>query len=122
MYCGVAAVASSTIAISLSHPVMAASKQAGAIVFQEKGCQHCHGAEGIGTDRGPDLSSIGKKWKKQRIEQQIVEGGGGMPAFGSALQPDEVASLVEYLHGKRKPVKKAKPSVEAKPSTDDSGD
>lgn len=109
----------------LTSPVRAFSKQtreAGAATFKSKGCEHCHGVDGIGSDRGPDLSDIGKRWKKDRIEKQIRDGGGGMPPFGDALQPDEVKDLVDYLSAKRKPViRRSKPATEAKPSSDDSG-
>jgi mono/diheme cytochrome c family protein len=118
---------------TLHTPVYASSKKAqtvGAAVFQEKGCQHCHGADLAGTDRGPDLSTIGKKWHKDRIEQQIRQGGNGMPAFGDVLQPDEIKSLIDFLSAKKKSDPKTSapqnkqpvspsPSV---PSTDDSGD
>jgi mono/diheme cytochrome c family protein len=33
-----------------------------------------------------------------------------MPAFGDALQPDEIAAVVEFLHAKRKPPKHPKPA------------
>jgi mono/diheme cytochrome c family protein len=79
-----------------------ASKQTGSVLFHEKGCEHCHGVDGHGGDLGPDLSTIGKRWKKQQIEHQIHDGGAGMPPFGDALQPDEIKDLVEYLHAKRK--------------------
>jgi mono/diheme cytochrome c family protein len=78
------------------------SKQAGSVLFHEKGCEHCHGVDGRGGDLGPDLSTIGKRWKKQQIEHQIHEGGAGMPPFGDVLQPDEIKDLVDYLHAKRK--------------------
>jgi mono/diheme cytochrome c family protein len=104
--------------------VQAFSKQtraAGAATFHDKGCEHCHGVGGIGTDRGPDLSTIGKRWHKDRIERQIREGGGGMPPFGGALQPDEVKDLVDYLSAKRKAPKTPAPPAPAKPASDDSG-
>jgi mono/diheme cytochrome c family protein len=113
------------------HPVHASSKQAqatGAAVFHDKGCQHCHGADLEGTDRGPDLFTIGKKWHRDRIEKQIIEGGNGMPAFGDLLQPDEIKSLVDYLSAKRKPIHKSPapktpaPPAPVKPSNDDSGE
>ena len=135
------AIAASMVAIAAwpgaqQPAVQASSRNAqaiGAQVFQAKGCQHCHGTDAAGTDRGPDLSTIGKKWHKDRIEQQIREGGNGMPAFGDVLQPDEIKSLVDYLSAKRKPVRKAtvpgaktpdsaKPAAPAKPSVDDSGE
>ena len=101
------------------------SQQAGADVFKAKGCEHCHGVDGIGTDRGPALTGIGKRWKKDRIEQQIYDGGGGMPPFGDAVQPDEMKLLVDYLAAKRKPSHVPTPPVTApaaaKPSSDDGG-
>jgi mono/diheme cytochrome c family protein len=105
-------------------PVQAFSKQsreAGAVTFRDKGCEHCHGVDGIGTDRGPDLSGIGKRWKKDRIEQQIRDGGGGMPPFGDALQPDELKALVDYLSAKRKIHKTIQPPAAPKSSSDDTG-
>lgn len=80
---------------------------AGATLFHERGCEHCHGADGRGGELGPDLSTIGRRWNKQQIEHQIHDGGGGMPAFGDALQQDEIKNLVEFLHAKRKVSKKS---------------
>ena len=94
--------------LGVTEPVHAFSRQtrdAGGVTFREKGCEHCHGVDGIGTDRGPDLSTIGRRWRKDRIEKQIREGGGGMPPFGDALKPDEIKNLVDYLSGKRKATK-----------------
>ncbi len=82
------------------------------MVFHNKGCEHCHGPSGLGTEKGPDLSTVGKRWKKPRIEHQIIAGGNGMPAFGEALQPDEVKSLVEFLSAKRKALKQTQQARE----------
>gem|GEM_PF-904509 len=87
----------------------------GAALFHEKGCEHCHGADGRGGERGPDLSTIGKRWKKPQIEHQIHDGGANMPAFGEALQPDEIKDLVEYLHTKRKAPKQQPVPVKPAP-------
>ena len=85
----------------------------GAGLFHEKGCEHCHGVDGRGGELGPDLSTIGKRWKNAQIETQIHDGGAGMPAFGEALQPDEITALVEFLHTKRKaPKQKKGPAVQ----------
>src|SRR5580658_8885984 len=83
-----------------AHSVQASShkdQQTGAVLFHEKGCERCHGANAEGTAKGPDLRTIGKRWKKAQIERQIVEGGYEMPPFQNALQQDEVKSLVVYL-------------------------
>ena len=78
------------------------SKKSGAVLFHEKGCEHCHGVDGRGGDLGPDLSTVGKRLSKQKIENQIHDGGAAMPAFGDVLQPDEIKDLVDFLHAKRK--------------------
>jgi mono/diheme cytochrome c family protein len=84
------------------HAYSGDSKKAGAALFHEKGCEHCHGADGRGGDLGPDLSTVGKRLSKEKIEHQIHEGGAAMPAFGDVLEPDEVKNLVDFLHAKRK--------------------
>jgi mono/diheme cytochrome c family protein len=97
---------------SLPHPseVQAAPNlDAGATLFHERGCEHCHGVNGVGGGLGPDLSGVGKRLKKPQIEHQIHDGGGGMPAFGEVLQPDEITALVEFLHAKRSGPKNPKP-------------
>ena len=108
----------------LHSTVEASSKagvDAGAALFREKGCMHCHGRDATGTDQGPDLSTIGKRWKRERIENQILNGGGSMPPFADALQPGEVQSLTDFLKAKRKAAKTPpQPAVDA-PHTDDSG-
>src|SRR5271156_442104 len=98
-----------SIVASSGPSVEASSKQgraAGAVLFHERGCEHCHGVDGVGTDRAPALTTIGKRRKKAQIEQQIEKGGNGMPAYGKVLQPDEIKWLVEFLHAKRKAPKK----------------
>jgi mono/diheme cytochrome c family protein len=87
---------------SIVHAYSSKSKDAGATLFHEKGCEHCHGVNGRGGDLGPDLSTVGKRLKKPQIEHQIQQGGAAMPAFGDVLQPDEIQDLVEFLHAKRK--------------------
>ena len=81
---------------------------AGAKLFHERGCEHCHGVEGVGGGNGPDLSGIGRRWKPDEIEAQVLHGGGGMPAFGEVLLPDETAAVVEYLRHKRAKERKVK--------------
>jgi mono/diheme cytochrome c family protein len=78
------------------------SERAGAVLFHEKGCEHCHGADARGTDQAPDLSTVGKRLKKEQIAHQIHDGGASMPAFGDVLQQDEITDLVDFLHAKRK--------------------
>ena len=72
-------------------------------LFHEKGCEHCHGANGVGiAGKGPSLLTVGKRLKKDAIEKQIHDGGKNMPAFGDALQPDEITVLVNMLAKQKK--------------------
>jgi mono/diheme cytochrome c family protein len=88
------------------------NKKSGAMLFHEKGCEHCHGVNGQGGELGPDLSTVGKRKSKAQIEDQIHGGGAAMPAFGDVLQPDEIKDLVEFLHAKRKAPKKTAPTIQ----------
>ena len=72
------------------------------IVFKKRGCEHCHGVDGVGTTRGPSLATVGKRLSKDQIEQQLKGGGKQMPAFGDVLPPDEMKELVDYLVHKKK--------------------
>lgn len=74
-----------------------AARERGAMVFQEKGCGHCHGAELQGTDMAPSLQGVGRHLHKPQIEMQIRDGGKEMPAFGALLSAAEMKDLVEYL-------------------------
>jgi len=96
------------------HAYSSKSKDAGATLFHEKGCEHCHGANGRGGDLGPDLSAVGKRLNKQQIEHQIHNGGAAMPAFGDVLQPDEIKDLVDFLHAKRKTPKTAATATQSR--------
>jgi ubiquinol-cytochrome c reductase cytochrome b subunit len=80
--------------------------QAG-ILFTEKGCEHCHGVAGVGTELGPSLSTVGKRLSKGQIEKQIKDGGKQMPAFGDVLSEEEMKELVDYLVHKKKAPKGA---------------
>jgi mono/diheme cytochrome c family protein len=95
----------------LVHAYLSDNKKSGAALFHEKGCEHCHGVDGRGGDLGPDLSTVGKRLKKEQIEHQIHDGGAAMPAFGSVLQPEEIKDLVDFLHAKRKAPKNNPPAM-----------
>jgi mono/diheme cytochrome c family protein len=69
----------------------------GPTIFRVRGCAQCHAIRGVGGSKGPDLSGVGRRLKKDKIEEQVVHGGAAMPAFGDALSPEEVKALVKYL-------------------------
>lgn len=84
-------------------PVMAASAQpavSAAQLFEQKGCAHCHGANRMGTSRGPKVIDL--KRSLPDLERQIREGGKSMPAFGDSLSSGEIESLARYVQHKRK--------------------
>jgi mono/diheme cytochrome c family protein len=87
-------------------------KVSGATLFHEKGCEHCHGPNGRGGELGPDLSTVGKRLKKEQIAHQIHDGGAAMPAFGEVLRTDEIKALVDFLHTKRKAPKSSTPTTQ----------
>jgi mono/diheme cytochrome c family protein len=82
-----------------------AAAKAGAVLFQNKGCAHCHGEAGIGGKKGPPLTDLGKNklWTPTRITNQIMNGGQKMPAFFESLTDEEVTELVAYLRARHKP-------------------
>jgi ubiquinol-cytochrome c reductase cytochrome b subunit len=82
-------------------------RAAGAQIFKDKGCEHCHGVDGVGTEKGPALTTVGKRMHKDEIERQIRDGGKQMPPFGDELSDDEMHKLVDYLAHKKKAPKQA---------------
>jgi cytochrome c oxidase cbb3-type subunit 3 len=73
---------------------IAAGKQ-----LYSKHCAACHGEYGKGTV-GPDLTASKYKYGKARLDitKSITEGRpGGMPAFNSQINSEQVESLVEFL-------------------------
>lgn len=80
-----------------------ADRAAGAALFKDKGCDHCHGANLIGSDNGPALTGVGKRLSKHDIERQIRDGGKEMPPFADVLSDKEIHDLVDYLAHQKKP-------------------
>jgi ubiquinol-cytochrome c reductase cytochrome b subunit len=69
----------------------------GAVLFYKKGCQYCHMINGEGGIKGPNLSVIGRTWTPDQLNVQIVNGKGGMPAYGGSLKRDELQAIVAFL-------------------------
>lgn len=80
--------------------------KAGAMLFREKGCVHCHGPAGVGGKKGPSLSKLpkDKKWTPAKLTDQILHGGQKMPPFDDSLTDQQIAQLVVYLRTKHKPI------------------
>jgi mono/diheme cytochrome c family protein len=93
-----------------------ADERAGALLFQQQDCAHCHGPEGIGGKKAPPLTNLhnNKVWTPEKITHQILNGGLKMPPFGDSLTDPQIAQLVAYLTAKHKP--KAPPIAPSSPA------
>lgn len=69
----------------------------GLVVLQNKQCRNCHAIEGIGGQRGPELTNVGTRLTAPQLARQVIQGGGNMPAYGKNLSPYQVDALVAYL-------------------------
>jgi mono/diheme cytochrome c family protein len=65
-------------------------------------CAACHTLAAAGTNGmvGPNLDEISPGL--DRIEQQIRDGGGGMPPFGGQLSDEQIKALADYVFKNRK--------------------
>ncbi len=80
------------------------SELVGATVFQFKSCRNCHAIDGVGGQRGPDLSAVGVRLTRDQLIDQVsngTPGGGNMPAYGKQLSPAEMTTLVSFLQSLR---------------------
>lgn len=83
-----------------------ADEAAGATLFLDKGCAHCHGADLAGTKKAPALPTTLRKdkmWTVPKLTSQILDGGPKMPPFRDSLTDEEAAQLVAYLRAKHRP-------------------
>jgi mono/diheme cytochrome c family protein len=86
-----------TTAPEPTEPTTTESEADGAAVFAAAGCGGCHTfspANSKGTV-GPKLDGI--DLSKAAIEQQVRNGGGGMPPFGDRLSDAEIAAVADYV-------------------------
>jgi quinohemoprotein ethanol dehydrogenase len=74
----------------------APNAEAGKEVFAEQ-CSVCHGATGHGGNGGPDLTTMPKAKEQKGAEEQVTNGGGGMPAFKGTLSEEEIANVAAYV-------------------------
>jgi mono/diheme cytochrome c family protein len=69
----------------------------GAAVFASAGCGSCHtlAAAGSNGTTGPNLDDL--QPDKETVEEQVRNGGGGMPAFEGQLSDQEIEAVSEYV-------------------------
>jgi mono/diheme cytochrome c family protein len=99
-----------------SGSAVAASVKAGMTVFDST-CASCHTLAAAGSTGtvGPNLDQL--KPSAALVTHQVINGGGGMPAFGSSLSKTQIASVALFVSSVAgKPVKgKVKSSGSATP-------
>lgn len=59
-------------------------------------CTVCHGDDGKSGSEQRDIVSEAKNEKLDAIEQ-VLAGGGSMPAFGEQLSDQDIADLIGYV-------------------------
>lgn len=98
------------IAVLSTPPSYASSKdeesaKAGAALFRDKGCEHCHGVAGVGTKKAPAVNEVwkDKSLTTEKMTDHILNGGKKMPPFRDSVTDDEVTDLIAYLRAKKKP-------------------
>jgi alcohol dehydrogenase (cytochrome c) len=74
----------------------AGDAEAGGEVFAEN-CSVCHGATGHGGNGGPDLRTMPKAKTQAGAEEQVTNGGGGMPPFKGTLSEEEIKNVATYV-------------------------
>jgi mono/diheme cytochrome c family protein len=69
----------------------------GAAVFASAGCGGCHTLEAAGSSgqTGPNLDDLMPS--KEQVEEQVRNGGGGMPSFSDQLSDDEIDAVATYV-------------------------
>jgi mono/diheme cytochrome c family protein len=91
---------------SSSGSTSAVSVKAGMTVFDTAGCASCHTLAAAGSTGtvGPNLDQL--KPSDALVTHQVINGGGGMPAFGSSLSKTQIASVALFVSSVAgKPVK-----------------
>jgi mono/diheme cytochrome c family protein len=68
-------------------------------IFSDAGCGGCHTyiAAGSKGSSGPNLDDVGPT--EAEATKQITEGGGGMPAFGGDLTPQQISAVAKFVSG-----------------------
>lgn len=68
----------------------------GEAIFGET-CFMCHGADGTGTERAPSLYDRVPMRPDESVVRTLIQGRGGMPAWGDTYDDAQLADLFAYL-------------------------
>lgn len=76
--------------------ILVPTPQTGEVVFQNR-CRSCHGADGSGTDDGPDLNTRVPLMERCDIALTVHDGVGEMEGFAGFLTLQEMSDVTEYV-------------------------
>lgn len=76
-------------------------------------CLSCHGVDFEGGPAGPALTNVGDQMERPSIARKIKNGGGGMPAFGTMLNDDQINNLAVWLSEQTSSAQPNQPGEEA---------
>jgi ubiquinol-cytochrome c reductase cytochrome b subunit len=83
--------------VALANPLAAKGKD----IFEQQGCNACHGDGGVGTAAAPKLIGVGAKYDGAKLEALLKQPNskmtaGGMPAT-TDLKDEDMKALVAYV-------------------------
>jgi ubiquinol-cytochrome c reductase cytochrome b subunit len=79
----------------------------GVALFNSKGCITCHQINGVGGQRGPDLTNVGQRYRRDQLTTIIMAGGGAMPAYAGNMTEEELNALLAFLLSPMTPPERA---------------
>jgi mono/diheme cytochrome c family protein len=82
--------------------------QPGALLFNGyanpvANCYRCHGPDGRGSARGPDLVLASHQLTDPVMETILRQGSGKMPAYEAKLSDREIRSLIDWIRNQAAP-------------------
>lgn len=95
----IAAYVAANVSKTYTHPVDLASLKTGADIFKLGPCGGCHVLAAAGTkgNVGPPLDGYKPKLTFATVKNQVIHGGGQMPAFQGVLTPAQIQAVAQYV-------------------------
>lgn len=82
--------------MALANPLAAKGKE----IFEQQGCNACHGDNGVGTAAAPKLTGVGTKYDNEKLEAVLRQPTDKMTAGGMSatdLKNEDMKALVAYV-------------------------
>jgi mono/diheme cytochrome c family protein len=90
--------ATTTTSTSTTASGVTGDPAAGKAVFASAGCSGCHTLKAAGAtgNVGPNLDQL--KPAEDVVKNQVIHGGGAMPAFGGQLSAAQIQNVAAYVY------------------------